>query len=145
MSPTGFHWVIPPEKELVPNVEKYGKDIFVALQAAATYWGQRNQDDARIGAPWTDRTGNARGGLFFAVDGFGLNPVTGMVTSEASLNSDVAIESGDKNTLIITLGHSVFYGKFLELKNGGRYAIIMSTIEGNLPMLERMVQDIFRG
>lgn len=145
MSPTGFHWVIPPEKELIQNVEAYGDKIFVALQAVATYWGQRNQDDARISAPWTDRTGNARGGLFFAVDGFGLNPVTGMVTSEASLNSDVAIESGDNNTLIITLGHSVFYGKFLELKNGGRYAIIMSTIEGNLPMLERMVQDIFKG
>jgi hypothetical protein len=143
---TGFRWVIPPEKELVPNIGAYGQKIFVAVQAAATYWGQSIQDEARVNAPWMDRTGNARGGLFFAVDGFGLSPVTGTVTPEAQgLISDVTIESGSDNTLIITLGHSVFYGKFLELSNGGRYAVIMSTMEKNLPGLERMVQDLFRG
>jgi hypothetical protein len=59
--------------------------------------------------------------------------------------SDVAVESGSNDTLIITLGHTVFYGKFLELSNGGRYAIIMSTIESNLPNLERLLQEVFRG
>jgi hypothetical protein len=142
---SGFHWGIPPAAQLIPNIQKYGRDVLIAVQAVATYWGQSNQDDARLGAKWTDRTGNARGGLFFAVDGFGLEPITGTVTAEAKLNSDVAIESGNENTLIITLGHSVFYGKFLELSNGGRYGVIMSTIEKNLPNLERMLQDLFRG
>lgn len=143
---TGFYWVIPPEKELIPGVQDYGHRMLVAVQAAATYWGQTIQDDARINAPWMDRTGNARGGLFFAVDGFGLEPITGEVAPEAkSEMSDVAIESGNADTLIITLGHTVFYGKFLELSNGGRYAVIMSTIEKNLPMLERMLQDLFKG
>lgn len=146
MSNSGFHWVIPPEKELIPNIQDYGNKILVAVQAAATYWGQSIQDDARISARWMDRTGNARGGLFFAVDGFGLEPVTGTVTPEASGQMrDVAIESGDANTLIITLGHTVYYGKFLELSNGGTHAIIMSTIEQNLPKLDRMVQELFRG
>jgi hypothetical protein len=80
------------------------------------------------------------------VDGFGLQTITGEVTPEAkSEMSDVAVESGSNETLIITLGHTVFYGKFLELSNGGRYAIVMSTIERNLSKLERMVQDVFRG
>jgi hypothetical protein len=80
------------------------------------------------------------------VDGFGLQPLTGEVTPEAkSEMSDVAVESGSRDTLIITLGHTVFYGKFLELSNGGRFAVIMSTIESNLPSLERQLQEVFRG
>lgn len=142
---TGFRWVISPEKELIPNIREYGEKALVAVQAAATYWGQSVQDQARQDANWEDRTGNARGGLFFAVDGFGLQPLTGEVTPESkSEMSDVAVESGDANTLIITLGHTVFYGKFLELSNGGKYAVIMSTMEQNLNELERLLRNIFK-
>jgi len=42
------------------------------------------------------------------------------------------------------LGHTVFYGKYLETSNGGRYAVVMSTIERNLPKLERMLQDALK-
>ncbi len=140
-----FEWKVSP-KVIADGLEEYGRKALIALQAAATYWGQSIQDEARQSAVWEDRTGNARGGLFFAVDGFGLNTITGEVSPEAkSEMSDVAVESGDANTLIITLGHTVFYGKFLEVKNGGRYAIVMSTIERNLSSLERLVQDVFRG
>lgn len=142
---SGFRWVISPGQELVPGIEAYGKKALVAVQAVATYWGQSIQDEARMEARWMDRTGNARGGVFFAVDGFGLAPITGTVTADEKLNTDVAIESGDQNTLIVTLGHSVFYGKYLELSNGGTYAIIVSTMEKNLSALERMIQDLFRG
>lgn len=142
---SGFQWVVAPSDQLIPAIEKYGKDVLVAVQAVANYWGQMIQDEARLEAPWEDRTANARGGIFFAVDGFGLTPLTGEVTPEAkSEMSDVAMESGDANTLIITLGHTVFYGKYLETSNGGRYAIIMSTIEKNLSSLERMIQDVLR-
>lgn len=142
---SGFQWVVAPSDQLIPAIEKYGKDVLVAVQAVANYWGQMIQDEARLEAPWEDRTANARGGIFFAVDGFGLTPLTGEVTPDAkSEMSDVAMESGDANTLIITLGHTVFYGKYLETSNGGRYAIIMSTIEKNLSSLERMIQDVLR-
>ena len=141
----GFEWVVSP-KVIGNGLDQYSDKVLVALQAVANYWGQSIQDQARQNASWEDRTGNARGGLFFAVDGFGLDPIVGVVTAEAqSEMSDVAVESGDKNTLIITLGHTVFYGKYLESSNGGRYAIIMSTIEQNLGSLERQVQDVFRG
>jgi hypothetical protein len=142
---SGFKWVVAPSEQLIPAISKYGHDVLVAVQAVATYWGQSIQDQARQNAVWEDRTGNARGGLFFAVDGFGLSPLTGVVTPEAkSEMSDVAIESGDKDTLIITLAHTVYYGKYLETSNGGTYAIIMTTIEQNLPVLERMIQDTLR-
>ncbi len=141
----GFEWVVSP-KVIADGLDDYGEKALVAIQAVANYWGQSVQDEARKNAVWEDRTGNARGGLFFAVDGFGLDPLVGEVTPDAiAMMSDVAVESGSKDTLIITLAHTVFYGKFLELSNGGRYAIIMSTIESNLGSLERQVQDVFRG
>lgn len=140
----GFEWVVSPEV-IGEGLEEYGRKAMIAIQAAASYWGQANQDEARRTAPWEDRTGNARSGLFFAVDGFGLQTLTGEVTVEEPNNSEVSVESGDADTLIITLGHTMFYGKFLELSNGGRYAIIMSTIERNLPELEELLKDIFRG
>ena len=145
MPGSGFEWVVSP-KVIAKGLKDYGERALVAIQAVANYWGQSIQDEARQNASWEDRTGNARGGLFFAVDGFGLEPLTGEVTPEAkSEMSDVGVESGSKDTLIITLAHTVFYGKFLELKNSGRYAIIMSTLERNLGKLERQVQDVFRG
>jgi hypothetical protein len=140
---TGFQWVVSP-KVIADGLDAYGKKAMVAIQAVANFWGQMIQDKARQDARWEDRTGNARSGLFFAVDGFGFETITGEVTVENTEAQDVTIESGDKDTLIITLAHTMFYGKFLELSNGGRYAIIMSTIEGNLPALERMLQDTFR-
>ena len=140
---TGFQWVVSP-KVIADRLDAYGRKAMVAIQAVANFWGQMIQDKARQDARWEDRTGNARSGLFFAVDGFGLETITGEVTVENTEAQDVTIESGDKDTLIITLAHTMFYGKFLELSNGGRYAIIMSTIEGNLPALERMLQDTFR-
>lgn len=141
---SGFQWVVSPDV-ISKGLEDYGKKAMVAVQAVATYWGQSIQDQARQDAVWEDRTGNARGGLFFAVDGFGLSAVTGEVTPEAkSEMSDIAVENGDANTLIVTLGHTVFYGKYLELSSGGTYAVVMSTIEKNLPGLERMLQDTFK-
>ena len=145
MNGSGFQWVVSPDV-IAKGLDDYGQMALVALQAVANYWGQSIQDEARESAIWEDRTGNARGGLFFAVDGFGLSPLVGEVTAEAkSEMSDVAVESGDKNTLIVTLGHTVFYGKYLETSNGGTYAIVMSTMEKNLGRLERMVQDVFQG
>jgi hypothetical protein len=142
---SGFKWTVAPSQQLIPAIEKYGADVLIAVQAVANFWGQSIQDQARQEALWIDRTGNSRGGLFFAVDGFGLEPVTGVVTPEAkSEMSDVTVESGDQNTLIITLGHTVFYGKYLETSNGGKYGVVMSTIEKNLSRLETLLKDALK-
>jgi hypothetical protein len=59
---------------------------------------------ARDNAPWQDRTGDARAGLI----------------------ADVTI---DNEELIIDLTHTVDYGIWLEIRWGGKYAIIIPTVE----------------
>ena len=71
-------------------------------------------DYARTNAPWEDRTGEARSGL----------------------NAEFY---GDEGFMGITLFHTVDYGPWLELRWGGKYAIIIPTIETLGPeLLERM-------
>lgn len=71
-------------------------------------------DYARSNAPWDDRSGDARSGL------------------DAEFY-------GEADALGITLFHTVDYGPWLEIRWGGRYAIIIPTIENMGPkMLEKM-------
>lgn len=145
MNSSGFDWVVSPQV-IADGLEDYRMRALVAIHVAASKWGQSIQDKARDKKAWEDRTGNARGGLFFAVDGFGFNPMYGEVKPEAKSDmSDTTVESGDANTLIVTLGHTVYYGKFLELSNGGRHAVVMSTMEENLPELEQELRLYFEG
>lgn len=59
---------------------------------------------AQQNAPWQDRTGEARAGL----------------------SSEVEIEN---EVLNISLFHTVSYGLWLEIRWGGKYAIIIPTVE----------------
>lgn len=71
---------------------------------------------AQTNAPWEDRTGEARSGLH------------------------TEVYEGD-NTMGITLFHTVDYGVWLEVRWGGKYAIIMPTVETMGPrLLERMTR-----
>jgi hypothetical protein len=142
MAGSGFRWVVPPST-FGRKINQYGDNMLLAVHAVASYVGQQMQNSGRRGARWEDRTGNARGGLFYAVDGFGLPPAVGMVSpGAASVATDTIEIQGSLDSLILMFGHTVFYGKFLELSNGGRYAIVMSTIEQHLPTLERMLRQI---
>jgi hypothetical protein len=114
-----FVWVKPPG-DLARAVDQYGAKLLVAVRAIADFIAQKMQDDARRGAPWTDRTGNARSGLFAVADK----------------------AAHDMVTIYLSHGHTVWYGQFLELAHGARYAIIMPTIQRNLPVLERMLKQL---
>jgi len=144
LSNSGFVWVRPPS-ELAKDFEAYGKRVEVALYASAQAWGLDIQKAARENRPWTDRaSANARSGLFYAVEKFGQGEIVGEISADAkALMTETSIEHAGKDEIIITLGHSVFYGKYLELKNGGKYAIIMSTIEANLPALEALMRKSY--
>lgn len=142
--PLTFRWVKRP-RDLNKRIEEEfgeGGRIYVALHVLAAHWGASVQNVARAGAKWEDRTGNARSGLFFAVDGFGLGPLVGSVTADQALKTDTATISGDPTRLVIALGHTVFYGKFLELNS--RYGVVMSTLESNLGRLEGMLRGLLR-
>jgi hypothetical protein len=136
-------WVRPPS-ELAKDFAAYGHRVEVAMYAAANAWGQHIQDAARHSAPWEDRTGNARSGLFYGVDGLGMGEIVGDISSAAkALMSEVEVVSASRNEIIIVLGHTVFYGKYLEISRGGKYAIIMSTIEENMPALEALMRKCY--
>ena len=112
-------WVRPPGK-LAEAIELYGERVLVAVMSVAEFMAGTLQNEARTGARWTDRTGNARGGLF-----------------------GVAVRDG--KVIRIILGHTMSYGLYLELSNGQRYAIVMPTIQRNLGELERMLKRALGG
>jgi hypothetical protein len=119
---TGVVWIEPPEK-MARALEEYGERVLAAVRAVAEYMATKMQDESRRNAPWQDRTGNARSGLFGAVE---------QEAAEAMV------------TIYLSHGHTVYYGQFLELAHGQKYAIIMPTIEANLPELKRMLDELFK-
>ena len=145
----GIEWVTPPS-ELAKAIKQYGNRALVATHAVCAHVGAQMQNHARANAPWHDRTGNARGGLFFAVDGFNLQPILGDTKPRdpEAFRRDaayVAGEGGDAVTLVVVLGHTMSYGEHLELDHGGAYAIIMPTIEQFVPVLEAALKKLYSG
>lgn len=120
-SMTGIRWIRPPEA-LAKAIEQYGDKVLVAVQAVAGRIAAEMQNDARANAPWTDRTGNARSGLF------------------GTAERDAA-----QKLVVIYLSHGpdLDYGVWLELAHGGNFQIIMPTVERHLPAIKADLQAIF--
>lgn len=121
MPSSGFRWVKPPSATLIPNLNTYGNRINSAVRAIADYIAQKMQGEMRQNAPWTDRTGNARSGLFSVVEQ----------------------ASRDLVFIYLSHGHTINYGINLEVGYGGRYQIVMPTIAANIPVIEGMLKRIF--
>ena len=121
-SKTGIRWTRPPS-ELARAIEQYGDRVLVAVNAVAARMATVLQEDARANAPWTDRSGAARKGLF------------------GEAERDVA-----QKLVVIYLSHGpdVDYGKWLELIGGGKWAAIMPVVERHLPDLKADLDAIFR-
>jgi hypothetical protein len=115
-------WIEPPEG-MIRALELYGEKALAAVYAIAGKIAEKMQNESQQNAPWQDRTSNARSGLF----------------------SDVEMEAAEAIvTIYLSHGHTIFYGKFLELAHGAKYAIIMPTIESNLAELMKMLDELFR-
>lgn len=141
-NPLKFTWISPPSK-MARKMEEYEEKLLMAIHAIAARVGLMMQNYGRLNKPWEDRSGAATSGLFFAVDGFGLKPIMGHVKPNAeALNTDSVTVSGGPDRLVLTFGHTVYYGKFLELAHGGQYAIVMSTVEAHIPILERQLNGL---
>jgi hypothetical protein len=117
---SGLVWTRPPS-ELAKAVEQYGEKVLVAVAAVAQYVATEMQNAAKQNAPWTDRTGNARAGLFG--------------TAEADFARKVVV-------LYLSHGATLNYGVFLELAHGGKYAIIMRTMQSHYNELMQMLHDV---
>lgn len=139
-----FKWVKTPAA-LQQAISRLEKKTLVACHAVCVYVGQMMADEAQQDALWEDRTGNARSGLTFAVDGFGLQPVSGEVSPGAAAQMlDTMEVTGSPVELVLALGHTVYYGIYLELDHGQQYAIIIPTMTANIPVLESMLAGIWK-
>lgn len=96
------------------NLDDRMKRVMVA---AAGYVAPQAEAYMRENAKWTDRTGAARNGLGATVKTSG---------------DDVAI----------VLFHTVPYGVFLEVRWGGKYAIIEPTIAAMAPLYLQAIQRL---
>lgn len=90
---------------LTPGLKRFPDELDRRLAAAVEYWTPVTEGYARMNAPWTDRTGNARNGL------------------RAEPFHDQGRAHG------VQLSHSVPYGIWLEVRHEGRFAIIVPTIK----------------
>ncbi len=118
----GIRWETPPS-ELARAVERYGDRVLTAVAAVAQRVATEMQNEAKANATWTDRTGNARTGLFG--------------TSEADFARKVV-------TIYLSQGTAIDYGVWLELANSGRYAVVMRTMEAHYQDLMDMLKEIFQ-
>lgn len=96
------------DRELLRTLAGIPARLDRAAQAAMRYHSPRVLAYARQNAPWTDRTANARNGLFTTV-------------------------GKDGSAWVMTLGHGVPYGIWLEVRFSGRFSIIRPTIAHEAP------------
>ncbi len=103
MATAGLVWSRTPTA-LGVSVTDYGHKVLQALHLLADHFAAVLESYAKQTAPWTDRTGAARQGL----TGLAVKAATGVT---------------------IILAYSVSYGIYLELKNAGRFAVLVPTLE----------------
>jgi hypothetical protein len=99
-------WQVAPDRQLVPNLRTYRERVLEAIEKLAQFFVAKMEAYAKRNARWTDRTGAARAGL----RAFAVRTAT---------------------YVAIYLVTSVHYGLWLEVANGGRYAIIMRTLQAH--------------
>lgn len=107
------------DRVVLANMTRYGERVIEAINAVADYFSAVVETEAKTGAPWTDRTSNARQTL----SGF-----------KVELAKDV---------VAIYLAHGMDYGIFLETMGQGKWAIILPTLEANYTPIMQMLRDIF--
>lgn len=99
------------------NLDKMNKRVELHLAGAVDFQATRSEFFMKNSAPWTDRTGNARSGLFTATK-----------------------KEGKK--YFILLSHTASYGIWLEVRFSGRYAIIVPALEDVVQELPKLIRKV---
>lgn len=113
---TGIRFVMDT---LSPGIAGFPPKLDAAVGAVMQYHEATVQDAAREGAPWTDRTSNARNGLFAR-----------------------AYRAGKAHGIV--LYHTMPYGIWLETRWGGKYRIIVPTIQRQGVVVMRTLNGVLR-
>jgi hypothetical protein len=108
-----------PIPTLAVALRGWRERLLAAIEKVCTIVAARMQATAQDTAPWTDRTGNARQGLTARFMRLG-------------------------TVFVLVLFHTMDYGKWLELANNGRYAVILKTMQAEYPRLMAMIMRLFR-
>jgi len=104
---------------LLRNLVVLDERTDLGIAGVVEYWDSRIEEHMKIAAPWTDRTGNARSGLF----------------------AKAGHEPGQRHW--IELGHRVPYGIWLEIRWAGRYAIVFPTLLVYGPKIMQTLTKLF--
>lgn len=107
------------DDEIGPKLVKAEPRLVAFLYASCAYHARRGQTFARKNAKWTDRTSNARNGLF-----------------------GKPFKDGRKKFGLVIFG-TVTYQPWLEIRFSGRYAIIGPTIRHEAPELMQTVSTAY--
>lgn len=108
-SKTGFQWSYD---KIRPSLKTGKQKAQSYLSRTTTYHSVQAEGYMKQYARWTDRSGNARQGLTALADNSG---------------------SG-QGKYQITIFHKMPYGIWLEIRNAGKYAIIVPTLQNQAPM-----------
>lgn len=104
-------------RDLSANVAQVAPRVRRAIRAAFAHRSTRAVAYARQNAPWTDRTSNARNGLYATVQ-------------------------SSPDTYRLVIGHGVPYGIWLEVRFSGRFGIIRRTVDHEGPLLMTMARTL---
>ncbi|NPV80743.1 MAG: hypothetical protein HPY52_10785 [Firmicutes bacterium] len=110
---------MPGADKVIANMQEWERRTKAALFALGQHYGAKMEGEAKQEAPWTDRTGHARQGLF----------------GEAMEESDA---------LRVRIAHSMDYGPYLELAHSQKYAILEPVAKHNAPEFIRDAQEVIR-
>jgi len=116
----GLHWSRPPAA-LARACIAHGEQLRVSVLEFAETLATIAEREAKRNAPWRDRTGAARRQLHAFVEAQG---------------------PGRGDRFRVVLAHGVPYGLWLEIKQAGRWAIILPTLERLAPAWAAFLRSI---
>jgi hypothetical protein len=114
-----YEWRVPP-KQIAANVEGWKDQIEAAGLELMEELASEAETEMKQDAPWTDQTGDARRGL----------------SGSAS--------QAQSGSVRLSLSHGVPYGKWLELANAGRYAIVTPTYQKYIERFQRRMRQMMK-
>lgn len=128
----GFKWTTPPLAVWPQGAEAYIVAVRRGVHGVMQRWAPEIENHMKSNAPWTDRTANARQGLYAAV--------------EPPSSTEVV------NVIELIMAHSMFYGYYLEnwnpvtsapMMRPPRWQIIEPTLDYFAPRVWADVQRLF--
>lgn len=116
---SGFQWQVPPTQAFPALAKQQQRQLLNAVKELADLYAPLIENWMKDNAPWQDVTGLARESLFAETEK--------LVTS-----------------VVITFGHgeAVFYGKFLEYKAQGKFAVVNPALDHFVPLIRESLRQL---